>query len=291
MIKDLIYDIGMNNGDDTAYYLYKGYHVVAIEADPILVKQAKKRFANEIANNKLVILNVGVCDKYGTKKFYVNNSKNEWSSFNFEFAKKTKSKHDVIDITEIDVECVKMKEIYEEYGIPFYLKTDIEGCDIFCLEDLNMNDLPEYVSVEAHSLKLLCVLSSLGYNSFKIIDQSNHNSPKTLDNEKIFCSVIRSVKNKLFLMVYTFVSRFPKIRSFLKSKIKKNINQSKNLDKWEFSPGSSGPFGEDTFGEWCNLEDVAYDFLHYYFKQKHRGKINIYGWFDFHARKGENNPM
>ena len=29
---DLIYDVGMNNGDDTAYYLHKGFRVVAVEA-------------------------------------------------------------------------------------------------------------------------------------------------------------------------------------------------------------------------------------------------------------------
>ena len=40
-IKDLIYDVGMNNGDDTAYYLSLGFRTVAIEADPELVEQAK----------------------------------------------------------------------------------------------------------------------------------------------------------------------------------------------------------------------------------------------------------
>jgi hypothetical protein len=30
----LIYDVGMNNGDDTAYYLRRGFRVVAIEPNP-----------------------------------------------------------------------------------------------------------------------------------------------------------------------------------------------------------------------------------------------------------------
>ena len=34
MIPDLTYDVVMHNGDDTAYYLYKGYRVVAVDADP-----------------------------------------------------------------------------------------------------------------------------------------------------------------------------------------------------------------------------------------------------------------
>ena len=34
---DLIYDVGLFNGDDTAYYLYRGYDVVAIDANPVMI--------------------------------------------------------------------------------------------------------------------------------------------------------------------------------------------------------------------------------------------------------------
>jgi hypothetical protein len=34
---ELIYDVGMNNADDTAYYLWRGSRVLAIEANPELV--------------------------------------------------------------------------------------------------------------------------------------------------------------------------------------------------------------------------------------------------------------
>ena len=35
--QDLIYDVGMHNGDDTAYYLHKGFRVIAIDANPAMV--------------------------------------------------------------------------------------------------------------------------------------------------------------------------------------------------------------------------------------------------------------
>jgi hypothetical protein len=56
-LNDLVYDVGMNNGDDTAYYLSLGFRTVAIEANPELVKYAKARFAREIASGRLIILN------------------------------------------------------------------------------------------------------------------------------------------------------------------------------------------------------------------------------------------
>jgi hypothetical protein len=32
--EDLIYDIGMHQGEDTEFYLQKGFNVIAFEADP-----------------------------------------------------------------------------------------------------------------------------------------------------------------------------------------------------------------------------------------------------------------
>jgi len=49
----IIFDVGMNNGDDSAHYLSKGYQVVAIEANPILVERARARFQKEIAASSI----------------------------------------------------------------------------------------------------------------------------------------------------------------------------------------------------------------------------------------------
>src|SRR5262245_6208551 len=58
--QDLIYDVGMNNGDDTAYYLRRGFRVVAIEADTRLAKYAGERFGTQISSGQLRILNIGI---------------------------------------------------------------------------------------------------------------------------------------------------------------------------------------------------------------------------------------
>jgi predicted RNA methylase len=42
MIEDLVYDVGMGDGADTAYYLAKGRRVVAIDANPLAVERASK---------------------------------------------------------------------------------------------------------------------------------------------------------------------------------------------------------------------------------------------------------
>ena len=45
---DLIYDLGMHVGQDTEFYLKKGFRVVAVEANPILAELGASRFQSEI---------------------------------------------------------------------------------------------------------------------------------------------------------------------------------------------------------------------------------------------------
>ena len=47
MNEKLIYDVGMHLGEDAEFYLSKGYKVIAIDADPNLIKLAKSRFASD----------------------------------------------------------------------------------------------------------------------------------------------------------------------------------------------------------------------------------------------------
>ena len=49
----VIYDFGMNNGDDVAYYLLKGHRVVGVEANSDLCAEVEERFAREIETGRL----------------------------------------------------------------------------------------------------------------------------------------------------------------------------------------------------------------------------------------------
>ena len=51
---DLVYDVGINGGEDTEFYLRKGYRVVGFEADPMLVDHCRKRFAAALVGGQHV---------------------------------------------------------------------------------------------------------------------------------------------------------------------------------------------------------------------------------------------
>jgi len=98
----LIFDIGMNTGDDTAYYLHRGYRVMAVEANPDLVAVARDRFRPVIASSRLIIHNVGIAEREGDFPFWVCERHSEWSSLDRDLAARDDSAHH-----EITVPCVR----------------------------------------------------------------------------------------------------------------------------------------------------------------------------------------
>jgi len=169
VIPDLIYDIGMHVGNDTAHYLNEGFRVVAIEANPVLVDHCYQRFAGPLRDGRLNILPVGIAADHGISPFYVNPRNSEWSSFD-----RAVGWRDGEGIV-IDVPTMPFDDVLTDYGIPYYMKIDIEMGDIHCLRALNASDLPKYLSVEAHILDYFMVLRNLGFSLFKLLDQTCHN--------------------------------------------------------------------------------------------------------------------
>lgn len=47
---NLIFDVGLHRGEDTEYYLKKGFRVIGFEADAELIKYCRQKFATEIQN-------------------------------------------------------------------------------------------------------------------------------------------------------------------------------------------------------------------------------------------------
>lgn len=171
VVPDLIYDVGLHVGNDTASYLRDGYRVIAIEASPILVEHCRQRFANELASGQLQILPIGISDKTGSQPFYVNPRNDEWSSFDKEVG--WRDGEGVL----IEVPTTRMEVVFEAYGVPYFLKSDIEWGDIHvlnALKSLQKDNLPYYVSVELNAFDYLLILRSLGYEQFKVIDMKAH---------------------------------------------------------------------------------------------------------------------
>lgn len=160
---DLVYDVGMHNGDDTEYYLDKGYRVVGIDANPELCAACTKRFKSEIANGRLTILNIGVGFERETAKFHINRRESQISTF-------STHRNERDEWCEIEMEVVPLSEIVLRHGRASYIKIDVEHYDHLVLKDLLSRGIcPRYISAEAHSAETFEVLLAMGYERFKLV--------------------------------------------------------------------------------------------------------------------------
>jgi FkbM family methyltransferase len=166
----LIFDLGMNNGDDTAHYLARGFNVVALDANPALCAAASARFQAAITADRLKIINAAISDIAGEATFYLNLDNDHWSSLDAGWAQRDRSR-----LREIRVNTLTLSHLFEEFGVPFYLKIDVEGVDGAILEQLQGYDLlPLFVSVEdcRFGFSFIETLAAAGYDGFKLLDQS-----------------------------------------------------------------------------------------------------------------------
>ena len=267
---DLIFDVGMHKGQDADFYLRKGFRVVGFEAEPTLAAHCRARFVEEIEAGKLTVIEGAIVEHAHngeSVKFYRNKCNDVWGTVHDTWAIRNESLGSPSDA--IEVKAIDFTEYLRRYGIPHYLKIDIEGSDILCLKALRgFEQKPDFVSVESEKISFrklkeeFCIFEELGYKSFKVVQQQG----------------------------------IPGMRA-------------KVLDSdYQFEDGASGLFGEDLPGKWKNRQQVLMEYwvvFMLYDLYGDNGKLNSYrlgrkvrnalervsgkqipGWYDTHAKLG-----
>ncbi|MEN9234871.1 MAG: FkbM family methyltransferase [Gloeomargarita sp. GMQP_bins_25] len=205
----LIMDIGMHEGKDTLFYLRKGFRVVAVEANPQFVKNVQSKLTDYIAKGQLIIENLAIGDREGEVTFYVNLDNDQWSSLKREWGTRQGTRYQ-----EIRVFCKRPQYLFEKYGMPYYLKVDIEGSDIEVVRALHdFSERPRYISIEENQAYYFAELWAVGCRSFKLVNQSH---------------------------LYKVKCPTPPLEGLY-------------VDA-TFDSASSGPFGEEAPGEWMSFE-------------------------------------
>ena len=207
----LIYDIGAHKGDDTAFYLKKGFDVVAVEAHPHHARLLRARFPDEIEDGRLVLIDKGIHFRSGTVDFYAHKH-DDWSSF-----VKT-HRFTLGTFTTIPVEVIPFADIVNTYGVPYYLKADIENSELAVFSYFpNLPVFPKFVSLEHHfnDPECLKLLIRCGYDQFKLVDQKLKNF-HPLPNPPL---------------------------------------EGSHVD-CKFTGFMSGAFGEETLGKWLSIDEL-----------------------------------
>jgi len=165
--RDLIFDLGMFDGSDTAYYLAKGFRVVALEARPDLCRTARSRFAEELRSRRLTIVERALWSAADEQvPFYVRSG---WSSTFRESAERDGEGSEIVE-----VRTTTLSRLISECGVPHFLKSDLEGAEDIVIDQLR--DLPEkppFTSLEDPTGDKASRLAAIGYDRFQMVNQGH----------------------------------------------------------------------------------------------------------------------
>jgi FkbM family methyltransferase len=165
----LVVDVGVGEGKDTQYFLRKGFNVVGLEANPVACAALEQRFARQIADGTLVLLNRVAADTGGQSvQFWCNERFPDLSTFDYDSAQYPEF------LVPRSVLTANWQDIIVPHGVPHYCKIDIEGGEVRFLRSMRGSDaLPTFISAECHTFRPVEVMFELGYRRFKFVNQTS----------------------------------------------------------------------------------------------------------------------
>jgi FkbM family methyltransferase len=273
---DLVYDIGLHDGEDTRFYLENDFRVVAVDANPACIRGAAQRFEGAIREGRLTLVHAAVAahDTPASVTFHLS-AESSWSSLLPGIAGRDRT-----PMVEIEVPATTVRDLLARFGTPYYLKVDIEGADDAALESLNSTPFrPTYVSVEAEcapdsgtgdddALRKLELLGELGYRRFKLVDQD---SLRVLSQADVWLGPRRDFRTQLLARLRRQGAAVAHTVRFRGSRM-------------SFPFGATGPFGDDLAGEWLDASRAAELLVAARHAYSARDDARPYGfWCDWHA--------
>lgn len=171
----IAFDIGANIGQTVDELLPNYDKIICFEPNPSLVTVIKNKFFN---NDKVTIEELGLSDKTETKKFNISNS-HVVSTFSEDWINNSRFTNVYNWDTSIDVKTTTLDEVIDKYGIPYFIKIDVEGYEYEVLKGLTKLLDNTYFAFEWAEEQYKIVnktvkyLKELGYNNFSYTYQDS----------------------------------------------------------------------------------------------------------------------
>ena len=172
---DLVFDVGANVGSRTRIFLELGANVVAIEPQDACVDvlQGLKNKIQLGKNQKLIILKKVLGESECMSEMMISNVKvlsslsKEW----IDAVKKSGRFSDYVWDEKLPVSMTTLDGLIQEYGMPSFIKIDVEGYEFEVLKGLSwpvknisLEFTPEYLRMTYQSIEYLDSLGKAIFN-------------------------------------------------------------------------------------------------------------------------------
>lgn len=193
----LVFDVGANAGHKAEVFLTSCQHVVCFEPDPTAARQLRRRFARKPG---ITVIAKGVSDQHGVAQFIrkgegspLNTFSPKWADYQTDVSNKGQDNILNVEMTTLDF-------AIKEFGIPNYIKIDVEGFELQVLRGLSTKirlisfeaNLPLF---EEETIQCIQMLSSLGRSprfNWLASDSGSFVSPDWLSPEEMVTVVKRN---------------------------------------------------------------------------------------------------
>ena len=193
----MFFDIGANIGNWALANIDKCDKIISVEASPITFN----RLVNNCRNDKIILLNYAVCNNNGNDITFYQADCDVVSTINKDWLTSDTSRFYNFPYKEIICKTTSIDKLIEEYGIPDFIKIDVEGGEYECITSLTQKVKLisfEWAS-ETNTITLKCIdyLFDLGYTHYYIQNEDNYTFRP---NDNDFYD-ISTIKEKLSNMI------------------------------------------------------------------------------------------